>query len=283
MLKRRARRSSSPAVWAAALVLGAPALVRAQTQLFPLAPIQRPRVPCPMEDPVYGLYRQQYYGYFPTCWRQFPNGWGCPSPEAPNAARAFQEQPRDKPPELPEPEEGRDLLPLPGEAPARPGRGRTPPPLPSGERSPFDIDTPPNPNAPGSAPAPAPPGSGPGLGSRGLAPAPPTARVAPRPVPAPAAPAPVERNGGEPPVLALPDPAEIGPIAPTEAGTLPGPGIPGTTMNMNPGPGTGPGPGLAPPAIETPMAVPNGIPVQAPQRRGPLSSLFNGMASRIRR
>src|SRR5438105_15280655 len=80
MLKRTWRRSSSPAVWAVALVLGAPALVRAQTQLFPLAPIQRQRVPCPLEDPVYGLYRHQYYGYFPTCWRQFPPGWGCPSP-----------------------------------------------------------------------------------------------------------------------------------------------------------------------------------------------------------
>ena len=37
-----------------------------ETQLFPLAPIQRERVPCPMEDPVYGLYRHQYFtAYFP--------------------------------------------------------------------------------------------------------------------------------------------------------------------------------------------------------------------------
>src|SRR3954453_13389067 len=142
MLKKSWRRSSSPAVWAVALVAGAPALVQAQTQLFPLAPIQRERVPCPMEDPVYGLYRNQYYGYFPTCWRPFPQGWGCPSPEAPNAARAFQELPRTKPPEsLPEPDEGRDLAPIPGEQPAAP-RGRNPlPPLPGGELSPFDIDT----------------------------------------------------------------------------------------------------------------------------------------------
>ncbi len=67
MMKRTRRRSSSPAVWAVALALGVPALVQAQTQLFPLAHIQRQRPPCPMEDPVYGLYRQQYFGHFPTC------------------------------------------------------------------------------------------------------------------------------------------------------------------------------------------------------------------------
>src|SRR4029077_19114019 len=67
MIKRTWMRSSSPAVWAMVLTLGVPALVQAQTQLFPLAPIQRQRPPCPMEDPVYGLYRQQYFGYFSTC------------------------------------------------------------------------------------------------------------------------------------------------------------------------------------------------------------------------
>jgi hypothetical protein len=72
MLKSTWRRLSSPAVWSVVLTLGVPALVEAQTQLFPLAPIQRQRVPCPMEDPVYGQYRQQYFGYFPTCWRYCP-------------------------------------------------------------------------------------------------------------------------------------------------------------------------------------------------------------------
>ena len=43
MLKRTWRRSSSPAVWSVVLTLGVPALVQAQTQLFPLAPIQRQR------------------------------------------------------------------------------------------------------------------------------------------------------------------------------------------------------------------------------------------------
>src|SRR5262245_19163709 len=109
MLMMTWRRLRSPAMWAVALGLGMPALVQAQTELFPLAPITRERVPCPMEDPVYGLHRQQYYGYFPTCWRPFPPGWGCPSPEAPNLVRAFQEQPRDKPPESFEPDEGTGL------------------------------------------------------------------------------------------------------------------------------------------------------------------------------
>ena len=77
-----------------AAVVDAPAFVQAQTELFPLAPIKRERVPCPMEDPVYGLYRHQYFGYYPTCWRAFPPGWGCPSPEAPNPALEFQRRNR---------------------------------------------------------------------------------------------------------------------------------------------------------------------------------------------
>ena len=33
-------------------------------------------MPCELEPPVYKVYRQQYFGYFPTCWRKFPPGWG---------------------------------------------------------------------------------------------------------------------------------------------------------------------------------------------------------------
>src|SRR5262249_43948675 len=57
-----------------------------QTGLFPLAPIRRQRVPCSQEDPTYKIYKQQYFGYHPTCWRTFPSGWGAPSPEAPGGA-----------------------------------------------------------------------------------------------------------------------------------------------------------------------------------------------------
>src|SRR4051794_38299579 len=91
------RRLRAPVAWAFAIVLGVPMLAEAQQGgLFPLAPShRRPRVPCEMEDPVYGLYRNEYYGYHPTCWRRFPAGWGCPTPEAPNAVAEFQRRPRD--------------------------------------------------------------------------------------------------------------------------------------------------------------------------------------------
>ena len=68
----------------------APSLAEAQQSgLFPNIGVRRQRVPCAAEDPVYKLYRHEYFGYHPTCWRRFPAGWGCPSPEAPNAAAAF--------------------------------------------------------------------------------------------------------------------------------------------------------------------------------------------------
>src|SRR5438874_1676723 len=99
MRTRSRRRSGWAAAGALALVAGVPTLARAQQSgLFPLAPIQRQRVPMMMEDPVYRLYRNEYFGYHPTCWRRFPAGWGCPSPEAPNAALEFQKLPRDQPP-----------------------------------------------------------------------------------------------------------------------------------------------------------------------------------------
>jgi len=296
MLKRTRMRSGSPVLWAAALALGAPALVQAQTQLFPLAPIQRQRVPCPMEDPVYGLYRQQYYGYFPTCWRRFPPGWGCPSPEAPNASQAFQEQPRDK--LRPLNDEGAPE-PMPGEEPAGP-RGRAVPPLPREERSPFELDTQPNPNAPG--------GRMPSPDVPGAAAAPRTAPALRRTAPAPAFTA--ERSDsveGAAPLLALPAPAEA----------LPGPTTPapGDSSALDPNsagrPGFSPGSAAGPSAVIASLpALPNpelprqttianptfspsldettgpalpATPVQAPQRRGPLSSLFNGLTSYLRR
>ena len=61
-----------------------------QTGLFPLAPIRRQRPRCDQQDPVYRLYKDQYFGYHPTLWRRFPSGWGAPSPEAPDAAAEFK-------------------------------------------------------------------------------------------------------------------------------------------------------------------------------------------------
>src|SRR5262249_19237576 len=82
------RRWRSPAVWAVVGLLGLPALAEAQVSgLFPNGVIRRQRVPCEMEDPVYKHYRHEFFGYHPTCWRQFPAGWGCPSPYGPAQIR----------------------------------------------------------------------------------------------------------------------------------------------------------------------------------------------------
>jgi hypothetical protein len=341
MLTKTWRRSSSPAAWALVLTLGAPALVQAQTQLFPLAPIRRERVPCPVEDPVYGMYRHQYFGYFPTCWRTFPPGWGCPSSEGPNLAKSFADQPRDKPREVPlgPEEEG----PMPGEEPSAPGRRPQFPPLPEG-RSPFDMEPAPKPDAnPPGNPGERPPRQGRANPPAVAAPTPTTAsRVGPAPATAPGAPAAgasagdkdvAQPDGGTAPLLALPDPAEAAPaatppglgngngngnspdvgvgavpgpsgITPLEhTGALPGPlGPPTVSMSSPPTPALNPNDGQTQPMMARP-ANPGGMlpaesalapiasapvqrppaPVQAPQRRGPISTLFNGMTSWLRR
>lgn len=178
----RRRRWQTPALWAMALILGLPAL--ADAQLFPRLPLhKRQKPPCDQEPPVYGLYRQQYYGYFPTCWRRFPPGWGCPSPEAPNVPALMEELKKVKPfnpdeefgeapngpdqgPAAPEPED-MPKLPEPGTSPFDlPPNEMNPPagiqPLPDADapRPPADnfpnddFSTPPNvPNAPERQPA----------------------------------------------------------------------------------------------------------------------------------
>ena len=78
-----------------------PDLASAQPNaLFPDIYIKRQR-PCPgLEDPRYQHIRENYYGYFPTCWRRFPPGWGCPSADAPNWAAELQRLPLDVPQDL---------------------------------------------------------------------------------------------------------------------------------------------------------------------------------------
>lgn len=133
------------------IVLGAPAL--ASAQLFPNLPIRRERPDCSHENPQYKMIRQEYWGYYPTCWRKFPPGWGCPSPEAPNWEKSKQDIPF-----VLEPSEGgadggrnRDRggdagteTPPDGGTPrgAEPGtKPRTPfPPLPEERTSPFDTN-----------------------------------------------------------------------------------------------------------------------------------------------
>ena len=123
---------------------------RAQAQqsgMFPLAPIRRERPPCANEDPVYKLYKQQYFGYHPTYWRKFPTGWGAPSQEAPDKEKSFREQPLGKPPELGEGGPGlgeEEIGPVPG------GGRPAAPTLPEGRRSPFEMDN----GGPGPIPLP---------------------------------------------------------------------------------------------------------------------------------
>lgn len=74
------RRRPSPALLAMLVVLGLPAL--SEAQLIPNLFVRRQKPSCATEDPIYRVYRQQYYGYYPTQWRTFPAGWNLISPES---------------------------------------------------------------------------------------------------------------------------------------------------------------------------------------------------------
>ena len=139
-----------------ALLAGLPAL--AQAQLFPNLFIQRQRNECAAEPPFYKQVRRDYFGYYPTCWRTFPEGWACPcpNPELPNRERSFREQPADPKPKLPPNDMDSDsAAPDPDMAPGgrsgadgRPGTDPTLPKLPGNSRSPFEIDSNPTPKRP---------------------------------------------------------------------------------------------------------------------------------------
>jgi hypothetical protein len=122
------------------VVVSLPELAKAQqTGLFPLAPITRQRVPCDQEAAEYKLYKHKYFGYHPTCWRPFPTGWGCPSPEAPNKEESFKKIPfaGSEPRGPVQPGEGEEGM------EGQPGVTRpTKPALPVGPRSPFETDDP---------------------------------------------------------------------------------------------------------------------------------------------
>lgn len=136
---------------ALAVVIFAPEWASAQqTGLFPLAPIRRQRTPVGQEDPVYKEYRHKFYGYHPTCWHRFPDGWGCPSKDAPNRTKSFRETPLGKSDETPKP---RDEGEMDGERtePVRPAI----PTVPGTDRSPFTpLDDTPGGGAGGNRPKP---------------------------------------------------------------------------------------------------------------------------------
>lgn len=133
-------------------VLVLPSLVSAQANsLFPDIYIKRKRPCCTNEDPRHQHIREQYFGYYPTCWRRFPPGWGCPSPDAPNWEEALRKLPLELPEAgtgtgtepMPGVETDPFLGPAPGEAP-RPARGL--PELPPDEGSLFPGAAPPSSN-----------------------------------------------------------------------------------------------------------------------------------------
>ena len=281
-------------MWAFALVWIAPTLATAQQSgIFPLAPARhRQRVPCTMEDPVYGLYRHEYFGYHPTCWRRFPPGWGCPSPEAPNVVAEFRERPRDPAPEL---STGDDFGPpggpgmgpdQPGGQPGRPDQNLIPP-LPAGERSPFELDSPTEPK-----PRPlAPPRRGPGAPDVNP-PTPPPATNPPDAGGSQASAAPeVTPSAPEselaPPLLALPEPGGATPLNGS-------PGLPPIGPEpVPPGPSASTGaalplPSVAPPSASAdvfPPAAPSATttaPARAPRRPSLIGGLLGNLGLRRR-
>jgi len=299
------------------LVVGLPAL--AQAQLFPNLFIQRQRTPCAGEPPFYAHVRRDYYGYYPTCWRRFPEGWGCPcpNPEAPNPSEAFARLKRDALPPEP-PLDDPDLIgpgrgatdpgAMPGDAPTTPPRrpsGDEIPPLPSGIRAPFETDR------PGAAPArpggdgartPGQPGANPARPADpnpGRDPFDPTSPDLPRSTPGTATP-PGPRSNLEVPALDRPkgvtrrstsssSETDLDPSVPVLA--LPTMTAPASSLPADPTPATTMPPSLTPNGVfvDAPVPVPvpsdpavRPDPAQAPRRPSLLGGLFNSGSRRRR-
>ncbi len=271
------RRPGSPAWLAIGILFLLPAM--AEAQLFPNRPIKRERVPCAAEPPFYAQVRHDYYGYFPTCWSRFPEGWGCPAPnpELPNPTLAFQKRPREVLPEsgdsnlAPGPDDGV----MPGDPPAGPDRNL--PDLPNaGGRAPFDLDRPETPAAPPAGDIPS------------TTPRAPDINTTPRPgnpAPRPGNPAPSTAPGRvAPPTTGLMPMPEL-PSASASASAVPTmePGsmmmVPEATLASNPSPARGDLGQLPPPSGAFPVVAAEpvpvlGVPAQAPRRRGVLGGLF---------
>ena len=295
MLNKTRRRFRSPGLWALLLVVGLPALAEAQqTGLFPLRPIKRERVPGPMEDPVFRQYRQAYFGYHPTCWRKFPCGWGCPSPEAPNPAESYRLNPRQP---WNNPDANGDKNPNPDDA-------GTPP---RGMGAGNDEAAPANPG--GATPNPNIPALPPTIDPFRIEPAAPPARTAPPatslleglPAVAPNRPAPLEPT--KPPVIStslLDGPVEpartLAALAPTppagprettapDGATGPLLALPDPTL-LSPSPGVVSlgTPGMPAPSgfVLDPTAATNPDPsaVQPPPRRSVVGGFFNSLFRR---
>ena len=284
------RRMGAPAWLGLTLVVALPAL--AEAQLFPNRNITRQKESCAAEPPFYSTVRRNYFGYYPTCWSKFPDGWGCPcpNPELPNRVAAFNEQPRDKfKPIVPDSELDGGLAPdemAPGADP-RPTDDSAMPPVPNPTgRSPFGAEL----NPPEVNPKPVTPDSGG---------APRTSR-SPAPAARPGAPTTSALAAPSATVGLLEMPRMAPPTAPSANASDFNPGtlalVPEATLTSNDASArTNLGPlhanpmpnGSIPVASElsadpTVLAgpLPTASPAQAPQRRGILGGLFNSSKRR---
>ena len=284
MLRATRRRPGSPAWLAIGLLMILPAM--AEAQLFPNLPIRRERPSCASEPPFNAQVRREYFGYYPTCWSKFPEGWACPcpNPELPNAAASFNKIPfNDR--KLPLGDEGftdpdaenPDGMPgnAPGDAPNMP--------LPNPGRSPFDLDTNPKPPAgnrapvdPFTTPEPAPARPAP----RGNAPASPFDLPKPSSslMEMPQLPSTSPTSSAGPPLqpgsmVMMPDAtlASNNPDPRPDLGPLPSAPLPGSSLPIN---ASNPDDTL--PVLSQP------IPAQAPRRRGFLGGLFGSGNTRKR-
>ena len=266
MLKATWRRLGSSAWLSIGLLILVPAL--AEAQLFPNRTIRRERPSPAVENPFNAQIRRDYYGYFPTCWSKFPDGWACPcpNPELPNRAASFEKIKFNTTPPNVDAGPGRDEGDIPGEPGMNPRTGEEPQvPLPP-PRSPFDIDpSAPKPPPPGGRPS-APPGTG------GV---PPTGLMEMPQLPATSPTARVESNL-QPGSIELVSEATLASnatsarpdLGPLPSATTPSPFAPSNDNVV----------------VESePIAnMPAPAAAQAPKRRSYLSSLFGRMSTRLR-
>lgn len=289
MMQATRRRIGKPAWLGLILVVGLPAL--AEAQLFPNRTVTRQREACAAEPPFYSTVRRNYFGYYPTCWRKFPDGWACPcpNPELPNRTAAFAERPRDKfrPIDAADPDTGEMPGDDAGPGPAAPGAGDDSrmPPVPDSGRSPFGAELTPPDNVPRrNVPTPDP--SLPPQTSRTPAPSArpaatpadtssPTTGLLEMPRIAPPSAASVTDPSLNPSTLAL---AADATLASTDAATRPDLGpLPSAPL---PGGAAPIGAELSADPSLLSQNQPGVAPAQAPQRKGILSGLFNSSKRR---
>jgi hypothetical protein len=262
MLTKTRRGLGLPALLAIGLLYVLPSM--AEAQLFPNRTIRRQREACAAEPPFNNHVRRDYFGYYPTCWSKFPDGWACPcpNPELPDPAKSFRDIPLSIPPNPADAESGlgtdRDDRAMPGEPPTT---DPNLPPVPDRNRSPFDLDTKPDaPAPPGNANPPAGPGGNPATSSAGRISAPTALREMPR-LPAVAPTSTTEESNLVP-----------GSIAMVPDATLASNGS-SSRPDLGPLPAADSGPMVDP---EPPVVgAPPSAPAQAPQRKSLLGGLFN--------